>query len=95
MTEIVANFQKIKSLPALVTIQGENTEVVNIYKNLNVHMCGKLGWEVNIDKLYKKSYLFNLRTTLEIVGLQIMVTYQNQEVLALIPLPTKCLEIRS
>lgn len=49
--ELVVDFQQLKSLPSLVTIQGENIEVVNIRTSIGAYLCDKLGWEVIVLKV--------------------------------------------
>lgn len=49
--ELVVDFQKQKSPTSPVPVQGENSEVENTYRYLDVQVCDKLGWEVSMKGL--------------------------------------------
>ncbi|KAK7912722.1 hypothetical protein WMY93_012933 [Mugilogobius chulae] len=63
MNEMIFDFRRTKATPKLVSIQGENIEVVRTYKYLGVILDDRLDWTPNTDALYKKgqSCLFFLR----------------------------------
>ncbi|KAJ8003978.1 hypothetical protein DPEC_G00154020 [Dallia pectoralis] len=61
--ELVVDFRRNKKPPTPITIQGNEVEVVEVYKYLGVHINDKLGWADNTEALYKKGQcrLFFLR----------------------------------
>ncbi len=61
--ELVVDYQRKRSPPVPVTIQGEEVERVDSYKYLGVQINKKLDWTHNTDALFRKgqSRLFFLR----------------------------------
>ncbi|KAJ8009443.1 hypothetical protein DPEC_G00088920 [Dallia pectoralis] len=61
--ELVVDFRRNKKPLTPITIQGNEVEVVEVYKYLGVHINDKLGWADNTEAHYKKGQcrLFFLR----------------------------------
>ncbi|KAJ8002230.1 hypothetical protein DPEC_G00177740 [Dallia pectoralis] len=61
--ELVVDFRRNKKPLTPITIQGNEVEVVKVYKYLGVHINDKLGWADNTEARYKKGQcrLFFLR----------------------------------
>ncbi len=61
--ELIIDFRRNKEAILLVTINGQNIEIVQSYKYLGVHLDSKLNWKRNSEVVFKKaqSRLFFLR----------------------------------
>lgn len=61
--EVIVDFRRNRDKSKIVSIKGEEVEVVEEYRYLGVHLDNRLEWRINSEAVYKKrqSRLYFLR----------------------------------